>query len=1554
MGILFLSQNICLSAQPVANFSSDKTSDCVPAVIQFYDLSSGNPTSWFWDFGNGNTSVLQNPGAFYVNPGSYTVKLIVSNAFGNDSIVKPYYIKAYSPPVCNFHTADTIGCAPYTVSFTDLSFPQSIVITNWFWNFGDGGYSTLQNPVHTYNSGGNYTVYLIIKDANGCQNSYFINNYIEVHQPKADFSAAINGCAPPASVSFTDTSIGTGLSYLWDFGDGATSTVADPAHIFNSADTFNISLIITDNIGCSDTSIQDLIVQNHQADFNYSVSCLNDSSYIIYFTDMSSPSPYSWLWDFGDGDSTDTNNNPSHLYNSTQSYTITLISAIGNGCIDTAIKVYAPPHADFLVDSFSCSSPFQVNFTDISTGTGPLSYFWFFDDNNNTSTAQNPTYIYSVSEEVEFKYYHVLLVVTNPFGCVDTARVRISIIKPYAKFEAVPFEGCIPLDVQFTDESISRDTIISWFWDFGDGYTSVLQNPSYIYPDTGRYTVTLIINTVNGCTDTLISTDYIKAGIKPDFIDFTIDTAIGCHQSVFSVDTLCFHHLYQFLDLSGFYDTTIHVNNWGWSFAYYPSCNMMCPDTSTEQNPFFDTGHIPLGADTILLIAGFNGCNDTIYKRIWNEPPVSYICFLQADSTPWPACCVCPVLASCSSPFTLGLYNCSILYDSVIAFQVTDLQTGQITSLDFYDTTFITFNKAGHYQFYIETKNDTSKLGGCGDCNPHFMLTVDSVLYGFSTFPDTACKGMAFAFKDTTVSFYGELRQWYWDFGDGDTLRIDTVSYAIYYDTLEYIPHADDTIFPVQIEGSDTILLQDFNHDGNHEGRTTGTYRNPVHTYEHSGTYIVKSIVTVDVLYWCCGSAKWDTLKCFYFSYDTVHVINEKGIEADFIAAPTYTCPGDTVFFTDSTISNFPIVHWIWDFGDSSSFDTIKNPLHIFTTPGIYTIALIVENPYGCMDTIIKNQYIHVMPVVDFYAVNVETCVGDSIYFINNSQGNGLSYLWDFGDGFTDTLINPIHIYDSAGVFNIILMITDSMGCSNIKTLNNYIIINNKPISAFGANSIWANCPPLPVVFLDSSSSDVTQWQWDFGDGYTSVQQNAGHLYTTSGNFDVQLIVTNIKGCSDTLIKNEYIHIGGPSGTFSFEPDSSCIPGTVIFIANDTNTDYFFWDFGDGYVNFLTTADNGDSTVHTYNTPGIYLPGIILTDSGGCDFTVPSAQYVYIDNVFADFYFGDTILCDTGDVFFNNLTSFFFPVSYLWLFGDGGSSTLTSPLHYFDSSGTYLITLSAVSTLGCSSSVTKTITIYKAPEIIFSPHDTSGCIPLNLTFTGSNTDTLVFINSWLWNFGDGTFSPDYTINHTYNNQGNYLVNLTVAYGDSICILDTIIHIDAYNWTVADFIYNPTNPSLVNPIVVFQDQSTNVVSWYWNFGDGNVSTVQNPVNIYQQSGSYIITLITSNDAGCPDTTNKTIYVSPKDLIKFPDAFTPNGDGSNDEFLPFYSGSFDWIEFRIFNRWGEMVFETTDITQGWDGTFKGEPQQEATFSYYILAKPTNSENTCLIKGTVTLVR
>ncbi len=239
---------------PTAAFTADPTSGCAPLTVQFTDQSTGDITSYSWDFGDGNTSTAQNPQHTYNNPGTYTVTLTVSGAGGSDTETKVDYITVYDPITADFSGTPTSGDAPLTVTFTDQS---TGTVTAWSWDFGDGTTSTEQNPTHTYNSAGTYTVTLTA--SNSCDSdTQTKTDYITVTEPTgnppvADFSGSPTSGDAPLTVTFTDLSSNNPTSWSWDFGDGTTSTVQNPTHTYNTPGTYTVSLTASNAYG-SDTN----------------------------------------------------------------------------------------------------------------------------------------------------------------------------------------------------------------------------------------------------------------------------------------------------------------------------------------------------------------------------------------------------------------------------------------------------------------------------------------------------------------------------------------------------------------------------------------------------------------------------------------------------------------------------------------------------------------------------------------------------------------------------------------------------------------------------------------------------------------------------------------------------------------------------------------------------------------------------------------------------------------------------------------------------------------------------------------------------------------------------------------------------------------------------------------------------------------------------------------------------------------------------------------------------------------------------------------------------
>lgn len=231
---------------PTADFAASPTTGQAPLTVSFSDHSTGAPTSWSWAFGDGGTSTAQNPTHQYARSGSYTVMLTATNAQGQDTEIKTGYIAVSDPPppapAADFAAAPTSGQAPLTVSFTDLSTGAP---TSWQWSFGDGGTSSDSNPSHVYTNAGSYTVSLTVANAGG-QDTAAKSDCVAVEgaQPTADFEAVPASGSAPLLVDFRDLSAGQPTAWQWDFGDGNTAKEKNPSHVYESAGSFRVSLIV--------------------------------------------------------------------------------------------------------------------------------------------------------------------------------------------------------------------------------------------------------------------------------------------------------------------------------------------------------------------------------------------------------------------------------------------------------------------------------------------------------------------------------------------------------------------------------------------------------------------------------------------------------------------------------------------------------------------------------------------------------------------------------------------------------------------------------------------------------------------------------------------------------------------------------------------------------------------------------------------------------------------------------------------------------------------------------------------------------------------------------------------------------------------------------------------------------------------------------------------------------------------------------------------------------------------------------------------------------------
>ena len=421
---------------PKAAFSADLTEGEMPLEVHFSDLSE-NADVWVWNFGDGEVSDIQNPVHTYNEAGKYSVTLEVSNTNGSVTANKKDYINVLSSssgtvPEAEFSADLTEGEMPLEVNFSDLSKNADA----WLWNFGDGAISEIQNPIHTYNEAGTYTVTLEVSNENG-SDTVEKADYITITKSPVtetldgDFEADVTSGKTPLEVHFTDISSGSPDSWSYDFGDGNSVNEINPVHTYTEAGTYTVTLRVMKGREIDFEEKTDYITVTEEpayvpkppvADFTVDVNEAETGTE-IHFTDASTENPDTWAWTFGDG-SVSREENPDHTYNGAGTYTVTLevsntdgsdtIEKIDYITITESPVVTEPPaneelKADFTADVRSGTSPLEVHFTDASSGSPETSVYSFGD--GRTVYERNPVHTYDKPGK-----YTVVMVVTKNNG----------------------------------------------------------------------------------------------------------------------------------------------------------------------------------------------------------------------------------------------------------------------------------------------------------------------------------------------------------------------------------------------------------------------------------------------------------------------------------------------------------------------------------------------------------------------------------------------------------------------------------------------------------------------------------------------------------------------------------------------------------------------------------------------------------------------------------------------------------------------------------------------------------------------------------------------------------------------------------------------------------------------------------------------------------------------------------------------------------------------------------------------------------------------------------
>ncbi|TAL59832.1 MAG: PKD domain-containing protein [Bacteroidetes bacterium] len=626
----------------------------------------------------------------------------------------------------------------------------------------------------------------------------------------------------------------------------------------------------------------------------------------------------------------------------------------------------------------------------------------------------------------------------------------------------------------------------------------------------------------------------------------------------------------------------------------------------------------------------------------------------------------------------------------------------------------------------------------------------------------------------------------------------------------------------------------------------------------------------------------------------------------------TTVCPGFPTQFTEQSTGG--ATQWSWNFGNGNT-STQQNPSTTYAASGSYTATLIATDPGGCNAVISQQVTVFPLPVPDFIFTDI--CVNTNPAVFTDQSTGAVQWTWNFGDGTPNsTQESPSHVFGAPGTYSVTLVTVSSGGCVDSTTQT--IDVNPVPDAIFTSNIVCFN---NPTQFTDQSLGAPNQWFWDFGDGNTDTLQHPPHTYGAPGTYTVILIVTNSLGCSDTLpltaIVNPlpYANFIAPTVCIG---NSTCFKDTTLISSGVIST--WGWNFDD------PASGSGNTSAiqhpcHLFPSVGTYNVFLTVTSNNGCQSTIILPVSVTLPPVAS---FSVNTVCLNSPTSFTDLSTG--AIQWYWNFGDGGTSTLQNPTHVYLGFGSYVVSLIASAGGICTDTIRDTITVSPLPIIAFKS-DTV-CVGKSTSFTDASFIPAGSITSWIWNFGDFASGVNDTSSlqnptHIFSSAGTYSITLTVtsAVGcQSSKVFFTLVHPGPQ----ADFSFSPASPINLTDMVIFTDQSVPVstgMQWWWNFGDGDTSVLQNPEHLYPDISSYTITLITITQNGCTDT-----ITHPIEILQFafyiPNAFTPGIDGNNDYFFGKGVGIVEY-EMHIFDRWGNHIFycNIKDLPQTppcmWDG-------------------------------------
>lgn len=1459
----------------------------------------------------------------------------------------------------------TQGCAPLVgVQFTGLSGASGIQ-----WNFGDGSFANINNPTHTFINSGTYNVTYaaIVGGSNVSQNIT-----ITVHgkpTPNFNFTVPPSHCAPMA-VNFTDNSTGGGgsaiTSWQWAFGDGGVSSSENPNYSYTLSGIFDVTLTVRDANGCdSSRTINDQIIVSLQPNtiITNSPTSLNACSipFNVSFNGSTSTANcpigggLTYNWNMGNGQTSTSAVPTATTYTNNGTYTVTLTCTDSNSCARTVTKTVSilQTEAQIYAQDTVCINTKWVG-TDSSLAVFST---WNYGDGtpNGSTVVGAPNGGDTINHIFTTAGIHQVVLTSFNGSCTSTDTFDVFVEEVIADFTSTsPSFGCSsPYTTVYTNTSTNA---VSYAWTFDNDSTSTLINPvvSYNQNSLNEYTIfeenplsaTLVATSAFGCINSITKT--LDTLHRPTAYFYTNERE-GCIPLSITFTDSSFSH----------FDTE-DITNYEWHFGD-GSPVVSGPNDTIVSHTYTTMGDY----FAYLVIQTSGGCSDTsFFFPVEAAVPPSIVFTANPNS-------ICPnqavVITNSTNPAD------SVDHWHIIADGWSFSHCIDNPNPDVY------YTHTG-----VQTITMEGYTNGCmGTSTFATPITVNGPIVTARYY--TQCGDSAYKVKFETTLQDAESATF--NFGDGSPPEIVTGSGTFYF---EHTYSASGNYVAIVVATnsltgcapySDTLLVVV------RKAKAIITFPSSVVCENISAPYSAASSLDVfptnNVGYtWFFGnlppimtSNTSITNPLPMGDYPITLIVKDEnecrdtatsfvkvsGVNALFTLPTSIGClPSFEVNPVNASTADTTIVNYIWNYGDGtgSSQGTSPLPPHTYTaatTPSqTYTISLTAINASTCVDTYTTTITVNAPAPTITATSNTNICAGNSVNFSSGNVTNVSTYAWNFGDGVLDSTNTSTtsHVYANGGTFSISVSTIDVNGCIGYSST---ISANVQAIPQAGF-SITNMCDTLSIavcagcnmVFTDTSINSSPQPRvWNLGTGSPIVgNQSVGNTYSTVGNYTITLISTSSFGCKDTVI--DTIEVLGASADFSSSVSTICKGESITFnIMDSSNVFTWLWDFGDGSdSSFISPIPHP----FNYHPPGGInnVTLVYWTKDSACRYSVQHP--INIRQVIADFdrnnetSLTDTIHCiGITDLFTNTSLN---ADTYSWNFGDTQTSSSFSPSHTYASADTFTVTLNiSDSQFGCKDTIRKTITIL--PQPVASIPEANICLGDSVQITPSGDPTY----NYIWHPGtllvDSTVTSPIVIVSTNTTFTVEVIDLNSCRDTFTTNVSIQLPPTAIDWDTTVII------GQVIPIPGYAGP-TNIYNYNWTpTTDLNCTTCPNPISSSLVDIIYLSDV--SDTSGCFSIQNKfTIKVDPKSTVDVPTAFTPNGDGENDIVFVEGWGIKKLNYFKIYNRWGQLVFESNDINVGWDGTFQGVLQNMETYVYQVSAVTYTDAEDVIKKGTVKLIR